>query len=964
MNIKGLFSLLLLLLSLCSLPLNAQQPGWNRAAQTAGNADDNFYFSTTTDTENNLIAVGSSSKKIFLDDTMLYPSNIGSGYTYLWKQDANSNTVFVKTFEDVHLSTDDIKTDWYNNIYVTAHLYGGGVFEGITIPYQSFLVIKFDPLGNFIWLKQCPSGDLTVYRDGTCYLSGSFTNSISFGDITLTCAGEEDIFIARLSSDGEWQWAKRFGTANGVEICYQLLPQTNGDIFMAGTAPGTCSFDGLTVFFANPGLFIAKLNSTGTCVWLKGLGSSDYTITEYFHSIAANSPYEVYVFYGIVADNNPSYSGLYVKKYYTYQWFDTTILYVDSTSDVRGQAMEMDNAGNLYLTGCYFDPFTLGSFSYEWEMGSFLCKLNPTGEVLWAYDHGENTSYSFPYYHSLDVSPQGSVYLKTNCWGKKQLQPFFTYAGEGSYALKLSTNGVPEWLCSNWVRTIGTEATDVFRCPEGTAFVCGNFEADSFWGNNYLRNRGSTGKDIYIGKFNATNEIQWLKCAGGEGEQEVKAVYADADLNSYITGTFSDSIQFGDITLQSQGMSDVFVAKLDPLGNYLWAFAAGGNQDDAGLDLCVDQQGNIYVSGYYSGDATFGVFSANSVGGRDAFVLKLNSAGEFVALYPSLALGDDYAKAIVLDNLSRLWMAGNVSDDSETPTVQKIVLQKLSDNLDVMETISSTPAEELTVTGLALDGANNCYLSGAFKGAFNIGNIAQAAETNVSAFVARISSELACTWISSATADGAVCANAIATDSSGNSFIAGTMRGSGNFGGQTIQSWGLQDLFVAKLNNLGQWSWAKSNGSTNDDCANSIALNPGGLCSVVGRIDGRIGLGNNWLEPMDSYESFFGDLNYSTANPDEPGISPVQSTLQAYPNPFLGKLQLSLETKQNGQVSVKIYNLKGQLVRTLLDESKLSGTYALEWDGLSDSKTSCAAGVYLLKVSGSGTQQVKRVVKL
>ena len=75
-----------------------------------------------------------------------------------------------------------------------------------------------------------------------------------------------------------------------------------------------------------------------------------------------------------------------------------------------------------------------------------------------------------------------------------------------------------------------------------------------------------------------------------------------------MTGHFTGSIGFGATTLTSSGGKDVFVAKLDPNGQFLWAKAAGGFGDDQGLGIAVapevDGSGNmaVYITGVFAGD--------------------------------------------------------------------------------------------------------------------------------------------------------------------------------------------------------------------------------------------------------------------------------------------------------------------------------------------------------------------------
>ncbi|HNQ43900.1 MAG TPA: hypothetical protein PKI59_05695 [Candidatus Cloacimonadota bacterium] len=164
--------LIIALIAVLTPWLRAQQPGWNWAKQTSG-APNGYNFSNTTiktasDNQGNLITAGYSSSRIFLNDTMLFPSGTefpNTHYSYLWKQDEFSNTVFIKKFDGIVLAPASVACDIYNNIYLWADIWAPTVFEDV--PYNSTegdLLIKFDPQGNVIWVQQHIWGDVAAPR--------------------------------------------------------------------------------------------------------------------------------------------------------------------------------------------------------------------------------------------------------------------------------------------------------------------------------------------------------------------------------------------------------------------------------------------------------------------------------------------------------------------------------------------------------------------------------------------------------------------------------------------------------------------------------------------------------------------------------------------------------------------------------------------------------------------------------
>ncbi|MEN6446018.1 MAG: SBBP repeat-containing protein [Candidatus Cloacimonas sp.] len=108
--------------------------------------------------------------------------------------------------------------------------------------------------------------------------------------------------------------------------------------------------------------------------------------------------------------------------------------------------------------------------------------------------------------------------------------------------------------------------------------------------------------------FAQKEEWLWAKKAGGKSDDYGNSIAVDANGNSYVTGTFyGSSATFGSTTLTGSGYDDIFVAKMDSNGNWLWARQAGGTLSDLGNSIAVDANGNSYVTGTFDGSsATYG----------------------------------------------------------------------------------------------------------------------------------------------------------------------------------------------------------------------------------------------------------------------------------------------------------------------------------------------------------------------
>ena len=124
-----------------------------------------------------------------------------------------------------------------------------------------------------------------------------------------------------------------------------------------------------------------------------------------------------------------------------------------------------------------------------------------------------------------------------------------------------------------------------------------------------------------------SQNFQWAKHMGGNADAGGDAVAVDASKNVYTAGEFTGTVDFdpgpGTFNLTSYGGYDIFVSKLDSLGNFIWARQMGGPDDEEAIAIALDATGKIYTTGYFWGTANFrpdtGTYNLTSAGDFDAF---------------------------------------------------------------------------------------------------------------------------------------------------------------------------------------------------------------------------------------------------------------------------------------------------------------------------------------------------------
>ncbi|MDD1434596.1 SBBP repeat-containing protein, partial [Dolichospermum sp. ST_sed6] len=243
-----------------------------------------------------------------------------------------------------------------------------------------------------------------VYTTGSSILNPGWTIDFDLGPGTsnVTSAGDDDVFIIKLNSDGSTAWVKRFGgTGNDFGVSIKL--DSSGNIYTTGGFQGTVDFDpgtGTSNLTSAGGLdvFISKLNSDGSFAWAKSFGG---TGTDFGTSIKLDSSGNIYTtgtFQG-TADFDPGNGTSNLTSAGSYDVFvsklnsDGSFAWAKSlggTLEDIANSITVDSSGNIYTTGYFngtadFDPGTgtsnLTSAGYD---NVFVSKLNSDGSFAWA----------------------------------------------------------------------------------------------------------------------------------------------------------------------------------------------------------------------------------------------------------------------------------------------------------------------------------------------------------------------------------------------------------------------------------------------------------------------------------------------------------------------------------------------------------------------------------------------------
>ncbi len=360
-----------------------------------------------------------------------------------------------------------------------------------------------------------------------------------------------------------------------------------------------------------------------------------------------------------------------------------------------------------------------------------------------------------------------------------------------------------------------------------------------------------------------TEDWLWTQQAGGTSYDFGQAIATDSCGNSFVTGNFFGTVTFGTTTLTTNGGYDIFIAKLDTNGNYLWVQQSSGTGSEYGYGIDIDSSGNSYITGYFTGNAIFGSNIFNSGGSNDIFIAKLDSVGNYLWAQQAGGTSDNKSVGIATDGSGNSYITGysygNASFGSTTlinSGVCDIFIAKLDTNGNYLWAKKAGGTSYDNGYGIATDISGNSYVTGSFEGTATFGSITLTSSGGSDIFIASLDTSGNYLWAQKAGVSSNESGYGIATDGSGNSYVTGCFAGTATFGSSTLTSSGGSDIFIAKLDPVGNYLWARRGGGIGDDNGYGIATDVNDNCYVTGYFQGIATFGSRTLTSSGNSEIF------------------------------------------------------------------------------------------------------------
>jgi len=410
-----------------------------------------------------------------------------------------------------------------------------------------------------------------------------------------------------------------------------------------------------------------------------------------------------------------------------------------------------------------------------------------------------------------------------------------------------------------WAVQTGGTLTDAGKSvaidTAGNIYTAGSFQGIvDFDPSPNTFNMAANNVDVFITKTDAAGQFIWARKMGGTGVDVATSIVLDITGNVYTTGSFTGMADFDpgapSFTLSAVGNTDVFISKLSVSGDFAWVKQLGGSDYDYGNSISKDASGNIYACGNFRGTADFNpatasTYTLTSAGGYDAWLVKLNSFGDYMWAKQLGGAGGDFSNSLSVDNGGNVAVSGwfeGVSDFDPSATTVNLTSAGLYDayacKLDAFgnyiwaRRMGGANSDE--ANAIALDASGNVCIAGWFSGTadFDPG----AATHNVTSFggvdifIMKLSSAGNFVWADQLGGTSDEVATGLCIDAANAIYATGYFNGAGdlNPGPATnyVSSNGMTDIFVCKLTATGNFSWAGGMGGNGADVGSSLAVDP------------------------------------------------------------------------------------------------------------------------------------------
>jgi len=408
----------------------------------------------------------------------------------------------------------------------------------------------------------------------------------------------------------------------------------------------------------------------------------------------------------------------------------------------------------------------------------------------------------------------------------------------------ISFNGFSQSFLYDGGSVVEDEAMAVSKDANGNIYTTGYFGGYCQF-SDIISLTSAGASDIFIMKSFPSGQVDWVKSAGGYGNDWGVSIITDDLGNSYVTGYFYATADFGTQTLTSAGGQDIFIAKYDSTGNLIWAVQAGGNGLDISNNITLDNIGNIIVTGQFVGTSTFGTTTITSLIDpqtsqyvMNSFVAKYDTIGNFIWVKQGMSDKNCRGISVTTDDVGNIYSTGQYSD---TLQFDNIHYNDIFNSIYLIKFNAAGNEQWFKKIGgsinnmaydITTDNSNHILLTGEVHGALHFYDNSNYVLTNTydyQVFVAKFNTIGDLLWAISDGSESDVSSKTVCVNNLDEIFIAGDFKCRFSeyadvYGQGTFNSVGYDDVFITKYDENGQRQWMRNFGGKKEDHLHGMVI--------------------------------------------------------------------------------------------------------------------------------------------
>lgn len=365
-----------------------------------------------------------------------------------------------------------------------------------------------------------------------------------------------------------------------------------------------------------------------------------------------------------------------------------------SSSYIYGLSIASDHQGAIYVTGYFgesvrFDDISLTSSGYH---DVFLVKLDEEGNVLWARRGGGKGELLGDIGRRVSVDLQGNVYLFGEFEGTASFGEFEVSAagGQDVFLAKYDDQGQEQWVVSGG-GSQSERGLALASDQQGSVYTGGSFQGSAVFDNEKVESTGIQAG--FLTKYTNAGELVWVKQLSGSGEVIIRSLGVDKDQDLIFAGSFTNTIEAGELRVKAVGGEDFFLSKYSNEGTVKWIKGGGGNLTDRIYDVVTNEQGEIFVGGIFQHNIAIDDFRLSALGMSDALIAQYAPNGEARWVQPIGSTADDVIWDIATTG-DHLFSTGSFFRTASFGLGKEIVLEAKTENkLDAF--LSDTRVESM-----------------------------------------------------------------------------------------------------------------------------------------------------------------------------------------------------------------------------------------------------------------------------